>query len=71
MSDRICVVAGVGPGNGTAFTQKFAAGGYRVAMWARSEDRLRSLEKLHVRAHAEYFIANSVKTEVRVEAVVG
>ncbi len=29
------------------------------------------LEKLHARAHTECFIANSVKTEVRVEAVVG
>ncbi len=45
MSHRICVVAGVGPGNGTAFTRKFAAEGYRVAMLARSGDRLRSLEK--------------------------
>ena len=45
MSDRVCVVAGVGPGNGTAFTKKFVAEGYRVAMLARSEDRLRDLEK--------------------------
>ncbi len=45
MTDRICVVAGVGPGNGTAFRRKFAAEGYSVAMLARSEDRLRSLEK--------------------------
>ena len=45
MSDRVCVVAGVGPGNGSAFTRKFAAEGYRVAMLARSEDRLRRLEK--------------------------
>jgi len=44
MSDRVCVVAGVGPGNGTAFTRKFSAEGYRVAMLARSPDRLRSLE---------------------------
>jgi len=45
MSDRVCVVAGVGPGNGTSLSRKFAAEGYRVAMLARSEDRLRSLEK--------------------------
>ena len=45
MTDRICVVAGVGPGNGTALSRKFAAEGYRIAMLARSEDRLRSLEK--------------------------
>jgi NAD(P)-dependent dehydrogenase (short-subunit alcohol dehydrogenase family) len=44
MADRVCVVAGVGPGNGTAFTRKFAREGYRVAMLARSKDRLRALE---------------------------
>ena len=45
MGEKVCVVAGVGPGNGTAFSRKFAAEGYRVAMLARSEDRLRDLEK--------------------------
>jgi NAD(P)-dependent dehydrogenase (short-subunit alcohol dehydrogenase family) len=44
MSDRVCVVAGVGPGNGTALVRRFAADGERVAMLARSEDRLRELE---------------------------
>ena len=45
MADRICVVTGVGPGTGTALSRRFAAGGYRVAMLARSEERLRSLER--------------------------
>ncbi len=44
MSDKVCVVAGVGPGNGTAFTRRFAREGYRVAMLARSEERLAKLE---------------------------
>ena len=44
MSDRVCVVAGVGPGNGTALSRKFAEQGYRVAMLARSQDRLGRLE---------------------------
>ena len=44
MSDKVCVVAGVGPGNGTAFTRRFAREGYRVAMLARSEERLTKLE---------------------------
>ena len=44
MAERVCVVAGVGPGNGTALTRRFAGGGYRVAMLARSEERLRDLE---------------------------
>ncbi len=41
---RVCVVTGVGPGNGTSFSRRFAAAGYRVAMLARSEERLRELE---------------------------
>ena len=41
---RVCVVTGVGPGNGASLSRRFAAAGYRVAMLARSEERLRELE---------------------------
>ncbi len=41
---RVCVVTGVGPGNGASFSRRFAAAGYQVAMLARSEERLRELE---------------------------
>ncbi len=44
MSEKVCIVAGVGPGNGTAFTRKFARHGYRVALLARSAERLEKLE---------------------------
>jgi short-subunit dehydrogenase len=44
MPEKVCIVAGVGPGNGTAFSRRFASGGYRVAMLARSEERLAKLE---------------------------
>jgi short-subunit dehydrogenase len=37
-------VTGVGPGTGAALARRFARGGYRVAMLARSADRLRELE---------------------------
>jgi len=43
MSDRVCLVSGVGPGTGSALVRRFAAGGYQVAMLARSEGRLREL----------------------------
>ena len=43
MSTRLCVVTGVGPGNGLALAQRFAAGGYQVAMLARSVAEVRSL----------------------------
>ncbi|MDP3939035.1 MAG: SDR family NAD(P)-dependent oxidoreductase [Deltaproteobacteria bacterium] len=45
MASRVCVITGVGPGNGAAFSKRFASAGYRVAMLARSEDRLKDLEK--------------------------
>lgn len=43
MPKRVCVVTGVGPGTGSALVRRFAAGGYQVAMLARSEGRLREL----------------------------
>jgi NAD(P)-dependent dehydrogenase (short-subunit alcohol dehydrogenase family) len=45
MTDKVCVVAGVGPGTGTALSRRFAAGGYRVAMLARDAERLAELER--------------------------
>ncbi len=44
MAGDVCVVAGVGPGNGTSFTHKFASEGYSVAMLARTQQRLDDLE---------------------------
>jgi NAD(P)-dependent dehydrogenase (short-subunit alcohol dehydrogenase family) len=45
MSDRVCVVTGVGPGTGAALVRRFAAEGYRVAMLARSAERLDELAR--------------------------
>ncbi|MXW01073.1 MAG: SDR family NAD(P)-dependent oxidoreductase [Holophagales bacterium] len=44
MSDPVCLISGVGPGTGAALARRFTSGGYRVAMLARNEDRLRALE---------------------------
>ena len=44
MSQKVCLVTGVGPGTGTALVSEFAAGGYQVAMLARSNERLAKLE---------------------------
>ncbi len=41
---RVCVVTGVGPGNGASFSRSFAAAGYQVAMLARSQERLSEFE---------------------------
>ena len=44
MSKPVCVIVGVGSGNGAAFSRKFAEEGYRVAMLARNIPRLKELE---------------------------
>jgi NAD(P)-dependent dehydrogenase (short-subunit alcohol dehydrogenase family) len=44
-ADKVCVVAGVGPGNGAAFARRFASSGYRVALLARKLDVTGPLEK--------------------------
>ncbi len=45
MSKPVCVVIGVGPGNGTAIAKKFAEQGYAVALCARTELKLNALAK--------------------------
>ena len=35
---RVCVVAGVGPGNGAAFARRFASEGFAVALFARTTE---------------------------------
>lgn len=44
MASPVCVITGVGPGNGASLSRRFSAAGYRVAMLARSAERLRALE---------------------------
>lgn len=49
---KVCVVIGVGPGNGEAFVRRFSQEGYQVAMLARSEDFLARLANDVPNAHA-------------------
>lgn len=50
--NKVCVVLGVGPGNGEAFVRRFSGEGFQVAMLARSEDYLKQLEQSVTGAHA-------------------
>ena len=43
----VCVVTGVGPGNGLAIVRRFARQGYQVAMLARNAQRL-ELSLIHI-----------------------
>lgn len=45
MTDRVCLITGVGGGTGAAIARRFSRGGYRVAMLARNRDRLQSLKQ--------------------------
>lgn len=45
MTAPVCLISGVGPGTGSALARRFAEGGYRVALLARSEARLDALER--------------------------
>jgi len=46
MAEKICVVAGVGPGIGRACCEMYAQKGYRVIMMARSASYLEEMEQL-------------------------
>jgi len=45
MIDKVCLVTGVGAATGASIARRFAGGGYRVAMVARSRARLEPLEQ--------------------------
>jgi short-subunit dehydrogenase len=44
MAAQVCLISGVGPGTGSSLAKRFAEGGYRVALLARTEERLAALE---------------------------
>jgi len=44
MTEKVALVAGVGRGTGGAVARRLAAGGYRVALVARSESRMKEFE---------------------------
>src|SRR5262249_137840 len=41
----VCLIPGGGPGTGPALPRRFASGGYRVALLARTRERLAELER--------------------------
>ncbi len=44
MTNKVCLVTGVGPGTGAAIAERFSTNGYQTAMLARNLNRLEALE---------------------------
>ena len=61
MSKPVCVVIGIGPGNGRAFAERFAQEGYAVALLSRTTDYASSIAaqlddaRAYVRRHRAGF----------------
>lgn len=51
MEKKVCVIIGVGPGNGAAFAARFSKEGYHLALLARSNDLINHLAKELGNAH--------------------
>jgi NAD(P)-dependent dehydrogenase (short-subunit alcohol dehydrogenase family) len=52
INNPVCVIVGVGPGNGAAFVRKFSEEGYQVAMLARNHTYIAELSKEIKNAYA-------------------
>jgi NAD(P)-dependent dehydrogenase (short-subunit alcohol dehydrogenase family) len=69
----VCVVVGVGPGNGEAFARRFTAEGYAVALLARRGERISALQRElpHSRAYvcdiADEAAVDTVFARIRAE----
>ncbi len=64
-TQKTALVTGVGPGTGAAVARRLAAGGYQVAMLARTAERLKALEGEIPGAHA---FAADVTDEAQLDA---
>ncbi len=66
MNKPVCVIVGVGPGNGVAFSRKFSQQGYRVAMLARNLEYLKQLETEITDSHGYQYDITDVEMATEV-----
>jgi short-subunit dehydrogenase len=66
----VVIVTGVGPGTGSAITRRFSLGGYKVAMLARTRERLVALERELANANGyPCDVADETQLDATIEAV--
>merc|ERR1712002_111993 len=71
---RVCVVFGYGPGLGAAFARKWIKEGYKVAIVARNEDKLKEFEAKYEGGVTKGYpcdVTNRQQMEVTVEKIEG
>lgn len=75
MNQPVCVIVGVGSGNGASFARKFAGEGYNVAMLSRNIDYLQQLEEEIPNSKAYQYdvtaIAKAAEVFSRIESEMG
>jgi NAD(P)-dependent dehydrogenase (short-subunit alcohol dehydrogenase family) len=64
----VVLVTGVGPGTGAAISRRFSLGGYRVAMLARTQERLDKLQRAFPNARG---YACDVTDESQLDSAIG
>ena len=68
--DKVAVVTGVGPGTGASIVRRFAQGGYKVAMLARTRERLAALEReLPTARSYPCDVTDEVQLDATIEAI--
>ena len=66
MSKPVCVIIGVGPGNGLSFAKRFSKQGYSVALCSRSLERLKEYSNQIEDAYAFEYDVTDVKAAEKV-----
>jgi len=70
INQAVCVIVGVGPGNGTAFARRFALEGYRVALLARhTEFTLKLATEIDGAKAAQKSLAESMARQLGPEGI--
>ena len=71
MSRPVCVVVGVGPGNGVSFSKKFSEEGYEVAMCSRNLEFLEQTAENISNSHPFYYDVTDINSPDKIFSEIG